>query len=50
MEWIDALGLAKRSPKTNGEGPPNQVIQAWGQEVEATGGESLLGAGSGKSS
>ena len=45
VEWVDAFGLAKRSPKTNGEGPPNQVIQAWGQEVEATGGRVIAGGG-----
>ncbi|WP_262378094.1 RHS repeat-associated core domain-containing protein, partial [Pseudomonas sp. WS 5078] len=43
--WVDALGLAKRGPKTNGEGPHNQVIQAWGQEVEASGGRVIAGGG-----
>ena len=43
--WIDPLGLAKRGPKTNGEGPHNQVIQAWGQEVEASGGRVIAGGG-----
>ena len=43
--WVDALGLAKRGPKTNGEGPHNQIIQAWGQEVEASGGRVIAGGG-----
>ena len=45
IDWIDPFGLAKRGPKTNGEGPHNQVIHAWGREVQASGGTVLAGGG-----
>ena len=45
IDWIDPLGLAKRGPKTNGEGPHNQVIQAWGAEVIDSGGVVIAGGG-----
>ncbi|WP_223811913.1 RHS repeat-associated core domain-containing protein [Pseudomonas oryziphila] len=45
IDWIDPLGLAKRGPKTNGEGPHNQVIAAWGREVQASGGTVIAGGG-----
>ncbi|QZI69364.1 RHS domain-containing protein [Pseudomonas protegens] len=45
IEWLDPLGLAKRGPKTNGEGPHNETIAAWGKEVEAAGGTVITGGG-----
>ncbi|QQP11174.1 hypothetical protein FJQ98_18350 [Lysinibacillus agricola] len=43
--WIDPFGLAKRGPKTDGKGPHNEMIKAWGDEVEANGGTVLNGGG-----
>ncbi|WP_134928790.1 RHS repeat-associated core domain-containing protein, partial [Pseudomonas protegens] len=43
--WLDPLGLAKRGPKTNGEGPHNEAIAAWGREAEAAGGKVIAGGG-----
>ncbi|WP_230961485.1 RHS repeat-associated core domain-containing protein, partial [Burkholderia stagnalis] len=45
MLWIDPLGLAKRGPKTDGCGPHNEMIAAWGREVQATGGTVMAGGG-----
>ena len=45
IDWIDPFGLAKRGPKTNGEGPHNQTIQAWGQEVVNSSGVVIAGGG-----
>ncbi|WP_404991058.1 RHS repeat-associated core domain-containing protein [Burkholderia plantarii] len=43
--WIDPLGLAKRGPKTGGCGPHNEIIAAWGREIEAAGGKVRAGGG-----
>ncbi|KAF2393248.1 RHS repeat-associated core domain-containing protein [Pseudomonas frederiksbergensis] len=45
VQWIDPLGLAKRGPKTDGEGPHNEMIEAWGNEVRANNGTVLFGGG-----
>ncbi|MCC4104753.1 RHS repeat domain-containing protein [Serratia ureilytica] len=43
--WLGPLGLAKRGPKTNGEGPHNETIAAWGREAQAAGGTVIAGGG-----
>jgi RHS repeat-associated protein len=43
--WVDVSGLAKRGPKTGGEGTHNQTIKAWGDEVIANGGTIISGGG-----
>ena len=43
--WIDPFGLAKRGPKTQGAGPHNEMIAAWGKEVKAEGGTVIAGGG-----
>ncbi|AJK48947.1 RHS repeat-associated core domain-containing protein [Burkholderia plantarii] len=44
-QWIDPLGLAKRGPKTGGCGPHNEMIAAWGREIQAAGGTLTAGGG-----
>ena len=45
LGWLDPWGLAKRGPKTNGQGPHNETIKAWGDELIASGCTIVAGGG-----